>query len=189
MDINKRRASGSDESCCNRQSMRIPGAGLSFLVHIMIQMLVNRGVGQQVLTSGFVGVRSAGIKLGATQNRVGEKNELLMKKNHRICLKYGGFYGCGGRTRSYDLRVMRGFWVSLAVLNPLKCGELVQVFQSFTGNSEQFSYSPTIVDTPVCPFFDGVLEKVLERNLSVHNRKTKKIQQLFIKMWTKYVKI
>ena len=67
---------------------------------------------------------------------------------------------------------MRGFWVSLAFLNPLKCGELVQVFGSFTGKSEQFSYSPTIVDTHICTFFDGVLEKVLERILSVHHRKT-----------------
>ena len=27
-----------------------------------------------------------------------------------------------------DLRVMRGFWASLSILNTLKCGELVQVF-------------------------------------------------------------
>ena len=111
-------------------------------------------------------------QLGSTQNRVWEKTELLTKKNHRICLKYGGFYGCGGRTRTYDLRVMRGFWVSLAFLNPLKRGELVQVFQSFAGNSEQFSYSPTIVDTHVCTFFDGVLEEMLERKLSIRHRKT-----------------
>ena len=84
---------------------------------------------------------------------------------------------------------MRGFWVSLAFLNPLKCGELVQVFMSFTGNSEQFSYSPTIVDTHVCTFIDGVLEKVLEKNLSAHHRKTQKMQQLFIKIWTKCVKV
>ena len=90
------------------------------------------------------------------------------------------FYGCGGRTRTYDLRVMRGFWVSLAFLNPLKRGELVPVFQSFTGNSEQFSYSPTIVDTHVCTFFDGVLEKVLERKWSVRYRKTRKMQQMLI---------
>ena len=95
-------------------------------------------------------------------------------------MKYGGFYGCGGRTRTYDLRVMRGFRVSLAFLNPLKCGELVQVFRSFAGNSEQFFYSPTIVDTHVCTFIDGVLEKVLERNLGVHHRKIDKMQQLFI---------
>ena len=113
----------------------------------------------------------------------------MTKKNHRICLKYGGFHGCGGRTRTYDLRVMRGFWVSLAFLNPLKCGELVQVFRSFNGNSEQFSYSPTIVDTHVCTFFDGVLEKVLERNLSVRHRRIRKIQQLFIKIWLKCVKV
>ena len=28
------------------------------------------------------------------------------KKNHRFLIKNGGFYGCGGRTRTYDLRVM-----------------------------------------------------------------------------------
>ena len=72
---------------------------------------------------------------------------------------------------------MRGFWVSLAFLNPLKRGELVQVFQSFTGNSEQFYYSPTIVDTHVCTFFDGVLEKVLERILGVRKGKTQKTKQ------------
>ena len=103
-------------------------------------------------------------------------------------MKYGGFYGCGGRTRTYDLRVMRGFRVSLTVLNHLKCVELVQVLWSFTGNSKQFSYSPTIVDTHVCTFIDGVLEKVLERNLGVHHRKIWKMQQLFIKIWLKYVK-
>ena len=127
--------------------------------------------------------------LGSTQNGSGEKTELLTKKNRRICLKYGGFYGCGGRTRTYDLRVMRGFWVSLSFLNHLKCVELVQVFRRFTGNSEQFPYSPTIVDTPVCMFFDGVLEKVLERNQSVRYRKTRKMQQLFIKIWLKCVKV
>lgn len=79
------------------------GGRAVFLVHIMIQMLVNRGVGQQVLTSGFVGVRVVGVKWGSGQNRVGEK-------------------------------------------------------------TEQFSYSPTIVDNPVCTFFDSVLENVLERN-------------------------
>ena len=46
-----------------------------------------------------------------------------------------------------------GFWVSLTFLNPLKCGEFVQVFWGFTGNSEQFSCSPTIVDTHVCTLF------------------------------------
>ena len=107
------------------------------------------------LTSVFVGVKTNGIS---------ENNELLTKKNHRICLKYGGFYGCGGRTRTYDLRVMRRLEPVLTVLNPLKCGELVQVFWCFTGISEQFSYSLTIVDTHVCTFIDGVLEKVLERN-------------------------
>ena len=50
------------------------------------------------LTSVFVGDKTNGIS---------ESNELLTKKNHRICLKYGGFYGCGGRSRTYDLRVMR----------------------------------------------------------------------------------
>ena len=50
------------------------------------------------LTSVFVGVKTNGIS---------ESNELLTKKNHRICLKYGGFYGCGGRTRTYDLRVIK----------------------------------------------------------------------------------
>ena len=45
------------------------------------------------LTSVLVGVKTNGIS---------ESNELLTKKNHRICLKYGGFYGCGGRTRTYD---------------------------------------------------------------------------------------
>ena len=118
---------------------------------------------------------------GVKTDGISESNELLTKKNHRICLKYGGFYGCGGRTRTYDLRVMRGIWVSLAVLNPLKCGELVQVFWSSTGNSEQFSYSPTTVDTPVCTFFDGVLEEMLERNLSVHHRKIRITQQIIIK--------
>ena len=81
---------------------------------------------------------------------------------------------------------MRGFRVSLAFLNSLKCGELVQVFWSFTGNSEQFSYSPTIVDTHVCTFFDGVLEKVLERIFSVRRRKTRKTQQIIIEKWIKY---
>ena len=71
---------------------------------------------------------------------------------------------------------MRGFRVSLVFLNPLKCGELVQVFWSFAGNSEQIPYSPTIVDTHVCTFFDGVLEKVLERNYGVHHRKIWKMQ-------------
>ena len=67
-------------------------------------------------------------------------------------------------TAPHDLRVMRGFRVSLAFLNPLKGGELVQVFWCFTGKSEQFSYDLTIVDTHVFTFFDSVLEKVLERN-------------------------
>ena len=43
MDNNKSCAGGTDESCCNRQSMRIPGAGLSFLVHIAEQP-TGRGV-------------------------------------------------------------------------------------------------------------------------------------------------
>ena len=75
---------------------------------------------------------------------------------------------------------MRGFRVSLASLNPLKRGELVQVFWCFAGKSEQLSYSPTIVDTHVCTFFDSVLEKVLERNWSVRHRKTQKTQQILI---------
>ena len=50
------------------------------------------------------------------------------------------------------------------------------------GNSEQFSYTITIVDTHVCTFFDGVLEKVLERKLNVRHTRTPKIQQLFIKI-------
>ena len=77
---------------------------------------------------------------------------------------------------------MRGFRVSFAFLNPLKCGELVQVFWCFTGKSEQFSYSLTIVDTHVCTFFDGVLEEMLERKFGVHHRKTLKKQNiLFLK--------
>ena len=76
------------------------------------------------LTSVFVGVKNNGIS---------GSNELLTKKNHRICLKYGGFYGCGGRTRTYDLRVMRRLEPVLTVLNSLKCGELVQVFTVFYG--------------------------------------------------------
>ena len=66
--------------------------------------------------------------------------------------------------------LLSGFWVFLDILNPLKCGEIVQVLGSFIGNSEQFSYSPTIVDPHVCTFFDGVLE----RNSSVRHRKTRK---------------
>ena len=42
------------------------------------------------------------------------------------------------------------------------------------GKSEQLSYTITIVDTHVCMFFDGVLEEMLERNLSVHHRKHNK---------------
>ena len=30
----------------------------------------------------------------------------IMAKNHRFHGENGGFYGCGGRTRTYDLRVM-----------------------------------------------------------------------------------
>jgi hypothetical protein len=84
-------------------------------------------------------------------------------------------------SKSERSKVLRGFWVSLGILNPLKCGEIVQIFRSFTGNSERFSYSPTIVDTHVCTFFDGVLEEMLERNLSVHHGKTRKTQQIIIK--------
>ena len=76
---------------------------------------------------------------------------------------------------------MRGFWASLSILNTLKCVELVQVFGSFTGKSEQFSYSPTIVDTHICAFFDGVLEKVLEKNMSVRHRRTPKTTQMMVK--------
>ena len=71
--------------------------------------------------------------------------------------------------------------MSLAFLNPLKCGELVQVFWSFTGNSEQFSYSPTIVGTHVCTFFDGVLEEMLERIFGVRHRKTLKTEHFITK--------
>ena len=71
--------------------------------------------------------------------------------------------------------------MSLAFLNTLKCGELVQVFWSFVGNSEQFSYSPTIVDTHVCTFFDGVLEEMLERKFDVRSRKTLKTEQFRVK--------
>ncbi len=95
-------------------------------------------------------------------------------------MKSGSFCGCGGRTRTYDLRVMRGFRVSMAFLNPLKRGELVQVLPCFIGSSEQISYSPTIVDTHICTFFDSVLEEMLERNLSVHRRKTRKTQQILV---------
>ena len=70
--------------------------------------------------------------------------------------------------------------MSLTSLNPLKRGELVQVFRSFDGNSEQFFYSSTIVDTHVCTFFDGVLEEMLERNWSVRYGKTRKMQQILI---------
>ena len=42
------------------------------------------------------------------------------------------------------------------------------------GKSEQLTYSPTIVDTHVCTFFDGVLEEMLERKCDVHRRKTLK---------------
>ena len=65
----------------------------------------------------------------------------------------------------------------LGILNHLKCGELVQVSWCFSGNFEQFFYSPTIVDTHICTVFDGVLEKVLERNLSVRDGKTQKTKQ------------
>jgi hypothetical protein len=54
-------------------------------------------------------------------------------------------------------------------------------FQEFYWYSERFSYSPTIVDTHVCTFFDGVLEEMLERKLSVHRRKIHKTQQIIIK--------
>ena len=72
------------------------------------------------------------------------------------------------------------------VLDPLKCGELVQVYWRFVGKSEQFSYTITIVDTHVCTFFDGVLEEMLERNWSVRHRKTRKTQQIIIEKWVKY---
>ena len=104
---------------------------------------------------------------------LGQRDSLKIRPNHfarktkekfRNHCDFGTFFGCGGRTRTYDLRVMRGFRVSLAFLNPLKCGELVQVFRSFSGSSEQLSYSPTIVDTHFCTFFDSVLEEMLESN-------------------------
>ena len=103
----------------------------------------------------------------------------LAKTQEKVLKSYDfrTFYGCGGRTRTYDLRVMRGFWVSLTFLNPLKCGEIVQISRCFIGNSKQLSYSPTIVDTGVCTFFDGVLEEMLERIFSVHHRKTLKMAQ------------
>ena len=33
------------------------------------------------------------------------------------------------------------------------------------GNSEQLSYTITIVDTHICTFFDGVLEEMLESKI------------------------
>ena len=49
------------------------------------------------------------------------------------------------------------------------------------GNSEQFSYTITIVDTHICMFFDGVLEEMLERNFGVRRRKTLKTEQFRVK--------
>ena len=49
------------------------------------------------------------------------------------------------------------------------------------GNSEQFSYTFTIVDTHVCTFFDSVLEEMLERNWSVRHRKTIKTEYFIVK--------
>lgn len=48
------------------------------------------------------------------------------------------------------------------------------------GNSEQLSYTITIVDTHVCTFFDGVLEEMLERIFSVRHRKTLKTEHFTI---------
>ena len=44
------------------------------------------------------------------------------------------------------------------------------------GNSEQLSYTITIVDTHICTFFDGVLEEMLERIFGVRHRKTLKTE-------------
>ena len=71
--------------------------------------------------------------------------------------------------------------MSSAFLNPLKYGELVHIFMCFSGNSEQLFYSPTIVDTHDCTFFDGVLEEMLERNFDVHHRKTLKTEHFIVK--------
>ena len=49
------------------------------------------------------------------------------------------------------------------------------------GNSEQLSYTITIVDTHVCMFFDSVLEEMLERNFGVRRRKTIKTKQFRMK--------
>lgn len=73
-----------------------------------------------------------------------------------------------------------GLWGVFGHSKPLEMWRNSTGFRSFTGNSEQFFYSPTIVDTHVCTFFDGVLEKVLERNLGVRHAKTQKIQQILI---------
>ena len=54
----------------------------------------------------FLGIIYNWGQIGVKTLWISGSNELLTKKNHRICLKYGGFYGCGGRTRTYDLRVM-----------------------------------------------------------------------------------
>ena len=70
------------------------------------------------------------------------------------------------------------FW---GILNPLKCGELVQVLPCFMGNSEQLSYAITIVDTHVCTFFDGVLEEMLERIFGVRHRKILKTEHFIAK--------
>ena len=75
---------------------------------------------------------------------------------------------------------MRRLELVLTVLNPLKCGELVQVLLCFMGNSEQFSYTITIVDTHVCTFFDGVLEEMLERKFSVRPRKMIKTEYFIL---------
>ena len=49
------------------------------------------------------------------------------------------------------------------------------------GNSEQLSYTITIVATHVCTFFDGVLEEMLERNFGVRHRETLKTEQFRVK--------
>ena len=49
------------------------------------------------------------------------------------------------------------------------------------GNSEQLSYTITIVDIHVCTFFDVVLEEMLERISSVRCRKTLETEYFIIK--------
>lgn len=56
------------------------------------------------------------------------------------------------------------------------------------GNSEQLSYTITIVGTHVCTFFDGVLEEMLERNFDVHHRETLKTEHFINKKFPYFVK-